>query len=272
MFDNSFGHSAFATRSIPFLLSTSEREFLDNLVSHVSDSGVAAEGAYALNEGMLESARVIVDPLADQENPICLCGGTRQLLASLLATGFRLTPASEREETARRADALASRLIIAMAQSAESPTSHSETELDNVYRAELGLPVRSSSLTYDQIAIMRREAHAFANLMGLDIKARIGSTDHADADPKQDVHLLMQEASDKGGQEPTLIFTDRATGGRPAQAGQIRLVNAGTFFASFSVSFLINGERVNRDELKDATALRATLVELGKDRLASGSN
>ena len=244
---------------IPFRLELTERELLSNLATHLLESRLDSPW---LTTEKVESAWSIADLSADPSIPICLCSGTGELLAGVLAVGFRLTPVVERATIARAADALAARLVVAMAPSAEMTADPDVRVLENIYRAGLGLPVRWHRLGEDQIEIMVREAQVFASLLNLAI--RVGTEDESKGSS------LTGLVTDQflGGGEASLSFVDRATGGRPGMIGSITIVNPETFFASFSVNFNVGDRRVSRTDLADGTSLREALIELGQARRA----
>ena len=216
-----------ATR-IPLLLSTSERTFIDDLAGRILDAGIEVPN---FGQEGAKVARTIADPTADPSVPICLCSGTGQLLGETLGMGFRLTPPAERATAARAADALAARIVVAMAPSAESADEQDSQILNNVYRAGLGLPVQSWRLGEDQLGIIAREARVFAGLMNLVI--RVGDEEMKNDSMSTSLEGAMHALQEKG-QTPALTFVDRATGGRPGVIGSISLVAPETFFASFS--------------------------------------
>lgn len=245
-------------RRIPFLLSTTERTFIEDLATRAGEAGLRA--GYFSPDAVAD-IRIIADPLGDPNEPICLCSGTGKLLAEAVTLGFRLTPLEDRAAVAKTADVLMARMVVANADSAESTDQQDEHVLRNIYRAGLGLPVYSESLLSDQTAIAAREAQMLASL--LDLKVQVGQyTDgNSIAGPLEEQFLR--------GEQPNINFLDRSTGGRPAQVGNIRIVDAATFFATFAISFLIDGERVVREGIADATGLRATFIELGRARRAA---
>lgn len=246
----------YSQRPIPFLVSTAERTFLDDLATRASEAGLRGK---TFSPDAAASAHTIIDPLADPAVPICLCGGTGQLLAEVITLGFRLTPIEERPAVAKAANDLMARMIAAAAESPESTGVDQDSKtLRNIYRAGLGLPIISHWLAEDQVSIVVREAEMLASL--LDLKIQVGG-DGQYGDVASALWYQIEQ-----GEQPTISFQGRSTGGRPAQAGNIRIVDAGTFFATFAISFLVGGVRVVRDGIADATTLRATFIELGKAR------
>jgi hypothetical protein len=263
-------------RPIPFTLDGSERQLLDDLATRISEAHLKSGW---MSEEECQSVHVIADPTADPDLPICLCSGTGERLAEILARGFRLTPLAERAAVAQAADALAARLVVAMAPSAEEAANPDDRVLENIYRTGLGLPVRWHRLGEDQVEIMIREAQAFASLTNLVIRAgntktevgnRAGKLSPAgDPDDHHIADLIVSAI--QSGQTPELSFVDRATGGRPGVVATIELVNPETFFASFTVTFDINNKWVSRWNIADGTSLRQTLIELGRNWMDSRS-
>jgi len=256
---------------VSVLLSVDDQAFLSHLADFIESRGVSNEEDMGI--GGTPSSRISKDILStirsaaiyqnsDIARKVEIGSGLGAHLRDLLVEGIRLVPREGWYESAETADAIAAKMILAYGTAmSESAQTGDREEMKNIYRAGLGLPVVLEQLKVDQCAIAAREAVAFAQTVGLKVRVE-GSLSGEGPEPALDIANALQ-----GSEDPTILFVDMKTGGRPnGQIGSVVIYRLGTFFSSYRVTY--DRDRMIADNLQDAATLREALIKVGKERLS----